>query len=409
MTAQLRYGDDVTIQLDLVNGSLLADCGQPSGEPLEPAAAMAQAISEPVEFPPLAQAIAPGDQVVLALGRSVPQAAELLAPLVDTICQQGVDPAYITILQTREDVDAGCVPPASRLAPAYRSAVQTVVHNPQERSELAYLASTEDGQPIYLNRILSDADLVIPIGRATARRSGDGFAAAESLYPTFSDVATRERFAKLTRSTAQRAARLAARQQVREVNWLLGVLFDIQVVPAGGGGVLAVIAGSPESVRSLARKRCEQAWNFSVPRRASLVVAAIEGDASEQTWDCVGRAVAAAARAVADDGTIAICSKLGTPPGVAVKQIGDSDDRHRALRRIRKQQPTDALPAAQLARAMQRARVYLLSDLDDEVVEELGMAPVSTADDISRLVARHPSCILLGNAQHAIATPLTDE
>jgi hypothetical protein len=170
-----------------------------------------------------------------------------------------------------------------------------------------------------------------------------------------------------------------------------------------------VIAGRPDSVRKAARDRCDAAWSFTVPRRASLVVAAIEGSAAEQTWESVGRAVAAASRAVADNGAIAICSQLGAQPGPAVRFVGEAEDLHRAMRRIRKDRPTDALPATQLARAMDRARVYLLSELDDDVVEELGMAPVSSADDIPRLAARHDSCILLGNAQHAVAIPLADD
>ena len=92
-----------------------------------------------------------------------------------------------------------------------------------------------------------------------------------------------------------------------------------------------------------------------------------------------------------------------------MKHLGESEDRHLAVRQIRKHQLSDALPATQLARAMDRARVYLLSDLDAETVEELGMAPVESADEIPRLAARHKSCILLGNAQHAVATPLADE
>jgi nickel-dependent lactate racemase len=339
----------------------------------------------------------------------VPQSAEIVRAVVESVCEHGVEPGLITILRTSDDAQAGGEPPDNRLSAAHRSAVSVVVHNPETRSELAYLASTADGQTIYLNRALSDADLVVPIGRASWRRAGDGFATLETLYPTFSDVATQDRFAKLTLSAANRSARADARQEVREVNWLLGVLFAVQVVPAGSGGVLDIIAGQPDAVRRLARERCEQAWNFTVPHRASLVVAAIEGDSSEQTWESVGRALAAASRAVSDNGTIAICTQLDARPGPSIKHLGEAEDLHQAVRQIRKQRAADALPATQLARAMDRARVYLLSGLDDELVEALGMAPVSAADDIPRLAARHASCILLGNAQHAVATPLSDD
>lgn len=409
MISTLKYGINAAIELEVPEASLVADCAEPRDEAADPAKAMAHAIAKPVDFPPLVQAVAPGDTVVVALGPSVPQAAQLLPPLIKAISEQGVQPSSITVLQTAEDAGAASEPLLSRLPADVRDQVHMVIHDPTDRSGLAYLATTDDEHPIYLQRELCDADIVIPIGRASWRRAGDGFASLETLYPTFSDVPTHERFTKLKLAATSRETRAAARQEIREVDWLLGVLFGFQVVPAAGGGVLAVYGGRLDAVRRLARERCEQAWNFTVPRRASLVVAAIEGDAAEQTWESVGRALAAASRAVAENGTIAICSRLDAQPGPAVKHLGESEDRHLAVRQIRKHQLSDALPATQLARAMDRARVYLLSDLDAETVEELGMAPVESADEIPRLAARHKSCILLGNAQHAVATPLADE
>lgn len=409
MKSVLHYGNGEAIRLELAEGSLVADCAMPRGEPVDAAAATRKALIEPVDFPPLATAIVPGDQVTIALGHGVPQAAHIVQPIVELICEQGVSPQSITILRTAEDARSAGEAPTDRLSPECRSGVRVVVHHPDVRSELSYLANTTEGHPVYLNRALCDADMVLPIGRASWKRAGAGFTAWETLYPTFSDTATQDRFVKLNVSTSNRAARTNARQEVREVDWLLGVLAAVQVVPAGGGGVLQVYVGQPDEVRRLARRHGEQAWNFSVPHRASLVVAAIEGDSSEQTWESVGRALAAASRAVAENGAIAVCTKLEAPPGPGIQHLGEVEDLQRALREIRRSPPADALPATQMAKAMDRARVYLLSGLDDEVVETLGMAPVADADEIPRLAARHESCILLGNAQHAAAIPLDDE
>jgi hypothetical protein len=48
--------------------------------------------------------------------------------------------------------------------------------------------------------------------------------------------------------------------------------------------------------------------------------------------------------------------------------------------------------------------VYLLSQLDADTVEEMGMAPVADVDELARLASRHESCIVLDDAQHAVAT-----
>ena len=184
----------------------------------------------------------------------------------------------------------------------------------------------------------------------------------------------------------------------------MGVLFTIQVVPGGGDDVLHVLAGDVKSVFKRGQALCQEAWSYRVPRRASLVVAAVEGDSRQQTWDNVGRAISAAAGAVTDDGAIAVCTDLAAELGPGMRQLAGTDDLDRALRRIMRDSPADALPAAQLAHALEHGRVYLLSRLDESVVEELGVAPVTSGEQIARLASRHPSCILLANAQRAIAT-----
>ena len=63
--------------------------------------------------------------------------------------------------------------------------------------------------------------------------------------------------------------------------------------------------------------------------------------------------------------------------------------RRTALKHIRKDRPADALPAAQLARALDRDRVYLLSRLDPAMVEELEMMPIADGDELVRLARRH--------------------
>ena len=40
-----------------------------------------------------------------------------------------------------------------------------VEHDPADRSRMAYLSSTKEGRRVYLNRHVTDADVVIPVGR----------------------------------------------------------------------------------------------------------------------------------------------------------------------------------------------------------------------------------------------------
>ena len=74
------------------------------------------------------------------------------------------------------------------------------------------------------------------------------------------------------------------------------------------------------------------------------------------------------------------------------------------MRMIRREGPSDAVPAAQIAAALDQDKVYLLSRLDPSLVEELDMIPLGSPDELARLTRQHPSCTLLSNAPHAVVS-----
>lgn len=408
MASQLRYGLDSVLELDVPEGALVAECLAPHGDALkDPAAAMRSALAEPLNFPPLSQAVIPGDRVVIAIEADVPQAATIVGAVVESLLGAGIVAKDICILFSAGGPSRLADALLSGLPADLRDQIEVIAHDPAHRDQLSYLAAGDNGEGIYINRRLFDADVVLPIGCVRVEGAPAYFGVGGTLFPTFSDAAALDRF-HAPAIESQHDDVVRRRREAHEVAWLLGVMLTIQIVPAAGGGVLHAIAGNAESVERRATDLCKQAWGFEVPRSAELVVAAIEGGEDQQTWENVGRAVAAAARAVADDGAVAVCTELSSQPGPALEWISRARDLPDALRHIRKQHSADATAAHELAALLQRARVYLLSRLEESIVEELGLAPVGEAADIGRLVRRHRSCILLGNAQYAQPTPVAE-
>jgi nickel-dependent lactate racemase len=314
----------------------------------------------------------------------------------------GVEPDGVTVLRTEADARAQLADPRPWLAKDVSDEIALVVHEPASRGDMAYLASSEGGDPILLNRALTDADVVLPIGGFRSRSSAGYFGIHSAIFPTFSDQRTLQRYRSPTSHDARGRPKRKAGQLADEVGWLLGVTLTVQVVPGPGDRVLHVVAGQTESVRRRATALYEAAWRCSVPRRASLVVAAIEGSPPRQTWESVGRALAVAGGLVEDGGAIAVCCDLADAPGPAVRQLAAAPVRDEALRWIRRERPADALPATLLAQALDRATIYLLSRLDPSLLEDLEVAPVAKAEELVRLAGRHASCILLADAPHAL-------
>jgi len=402
MISVLRYGNQSAVELEIEPAALLADCKAPRGSAIaDVPAAVAEAIQKPLEFPSLSQAAVPGDRVVLALDQAVPQSAAIVAVVVQELLTAGVSAHDISILCA--NVAQPC-DPREQLDEDLHASVQLATHDPADRGQLSYLGATHEGKPIYVNRLIYDADLVITIGCLRLEESLGYHGVSGSLFPTFSDSKSLQRY-RSPAAVESPVQHKRLSKEADEVLWQLGAMFTVQVVPGAGEDVLHVLAGETAAVFAHGKQLCAAAWSFEVPRRASLVVAGIEGDASQQTWENVARALSAALRAVATDGSIALCTDLTENLGPALQQLAAADDRQAALRRIIKERPGDALPATQLLHALERGRVYLLSRLQENVVEELGIAPVSNPEQLARLTSHHDSCIVLSNAQYALATP----
>lgn len=403
MSATLRYGADSSVRLEFPDGVLLGHCGAPQAKPLDdPAAATVRALTEPLDYPTLSRCTTPGDRVVVAMEQGVPQAGRIAAAAIRSLVAAGVQPDGVTLLRTLADVEAGRGDPCEWLQGEWIDKIGLLTHDPTQRNDLAYLAATEAGDPILLNRAITDADLVLPIGCAHPRSSAGHYGIHGAVFPTFSDQRTIRRFRSPSSLDGLGRPKRKPGRVVDEVGWLLGVALVAQVIPGPGDRVLDVVAGQADAVRREARKLYEAAWCDSAPRRASLVVAAIEGGAEQQTWDNLGRALAAAAAVVDDGGAIALCSDLDAEPGPAIQKLAASRAREEAMPWIRKRRPDDALSAALLAQVLDRTTVYLLSRLDESLVEDLDLAPIAEADELARLARRHESCILLANANHAV-------
>src|SRR5262249_20354360 len=149
-----------------------------------------------------------------------------------------------------------------------------VVHDPDDRAQLAYLASTKQGRRVYLNRLLTDADVVVPVGRMGYDPDLGYRGPWSVLFPELSDRDTMRALRDRPISPAGEDAREPARarlDEALEVSWLLGTQFHLGLVPAAAG-LLESVAGRDTSVRDQGIAALDQHWTFRAPARAEVVV-----------------------------------------------------------------------------------------------------------------------------------------
>lgn len=379
---EIEFGSNGRLSIEVEDRQLALD--HRPDKPTEDAATMVRdALSRPIDFPSLQQIVIPDDNVVLAIDPRTPGLDVIIAEVWQLMKTVGLQPDQMRIVQPVCDNPQD---PRSALPADVREAIVWIRHDPNDTDAdlCGYLATSTGGERIYLARELLEADVVVSIG-AIAFDSLLGFRGTNSaIFPALSnkEAVAKSRGQGHSELTPENSRPL--RQLADEAAWLLGTQFTIQTVGSGRKGFSHVLAGAIESVF---RRGCELlsgGWRVQLEARAEVVVAAV--DSTNATWAEIGTALATARNLVTRDGWIIILSDLADEPDTGIKMVIASEDPDDAIKPLRLETPLDVIPATQLVNAVNWGRVFLLSGLNPDRVEDLFCAPLQTADEVERLL-----------------------
>ncbi len=392
MRIGIAYGRE-HLEVEVADDRLVATHRAPAAPSLaDPAAAVRDALEHPIDFPALRRAVTPDDHIAVVVDEELQDLPTSLLPVLEHLVAANVAPQAITLVCPPSTTNQ---PWLEDLPDSFQE-VRLEVHDPTERKRLSYLATTKQGRRIYLNRTVVEADQIVVL---SGRRFDPqlGYVGAEAmLYPALSDQATRQETGqRLTLYPGVQPTPL--QREAGEVAWLLGAPFLIQVIEGSGSEILHVLGGPVETSRE-GQKLLDARWHVELASSAELVVASIAGDPARQQFRELARAWACAARVVAPGGRIVLLTTSHADPGAAADPLREAASAAAALRRIERDKTADQHDAFCWASAADRAKLYLLSRWDGEVVEEMFTFPLDHAGQVQRLIGAAESCAILPDA-----------
>ena len=213
------------------------------------------------------------------------------------------------------------------------------------------------------------------------------------------------RFPILVTSDSETAAQHV--EESREAAWLLGIQLGVQVIPGPRNEVLHVLAGQSETIQRIGSDLSTRTWRSNISSPAGLVIGTIEGGPELQTWEHVARALAASATVVQEGGAIALCTELKDPPSPALKRMAYEAIDPSIQEERSGHFAEDELIAQRIRQTLNRASIYLVSELESQVIESIGITHVEKPESLQRLGEQCDSCILVNNAQYA--TPVLSQ
>lgn len=396
----LNYGFTGRFRFDMPAERVVVDHRAPPPLP-DPGTAIAAALKDPLQYPPLEQSLIPDDRIVLVLDRNTCCAEELIAEVWSVLDRRNVAPERVSILQPADFRGQSPADPRRLLPQSVREVVRWIVHDPTVTSSCSYLASTASGDRLYLSRELLDADVVVSIGSLGFDPVLGYRGTSSAFYPGLSDVDAVRKAQGQGHDELTPDEPRPLRQLVEEVAWLVGSQFTLQVVPSAGPEIAEVLAGQADVVLEQGRQRINKAWRIDVAQRPELVIAAVEADAAGHSWNQVAAALDTARRIVARDGRVLLLTELEEEPSDGIRLIMDARAPRDVLQQLRAAAPPDLISATQVAQALDWTNVYLMSRLDPQLVEDLFMIPLGDENEARRLIGGDESCAIVAGAQHA--------
>lgn len=349
--------------------------------------ALKNAFQSPLGLPPLQQCVVAGDRITIVVDPETPQLVDAISRVWEQFQIGDVSDLHFTLLFPADNSSDNWKMIIDAIPVHVRNQLVIAIYDPNDESQRGYLATSAAGERIYLANHVIDADLIITIG-VIGFDPVFGYRGTNSvIYPAFSEVAAVKSAYVPGHAELVPDDKRPLRELADEIGWLLGTQFTVQVIPDSSGRIGNAFGGAPDEVFEAGLEFLKRHWQFSVDDVFELAVVSIPESLPHFGWKQFGAAVAAATQLVEDGGRIAVVANLPAPESSAFGMLRRCNDAQDLLKPLRLEPTADAVELTQLIQALQHARVYLLSNLESSVVEELGMQALSSDAELQRIIA----------------------
>jgi len=350
--------------------------------------AITQSLRSPIESPPLRDLVKPSDKVmVIATDNTRPCPDDRILPPLLAELESKVPRENITII-----VALGLHPPLNKTELAQKLGEGIVadynVFN-HDVNDTVYIGTTSRGTPVDINRRVIEADFRISTGFIEPHFFAGFSGGRKSIAPGVFSVrsAYHNHGYRMVEHPKARAGilkgnplheDLVEQAQMAKLNFIVNVLLNKD------REITHVVAGHPFQAHEKGCQIEKKIAGVEVPQRADITITTNSGAPLDLDLYQTCKGIDTASQVTRDGGIIIVASSCsaGIGPEAFLELHRSVDSPKEVIRKIKREEPIGVQWENQiLARTQLKHDIYLVSSLDDSIVNDMMMTPVSTIEE----------------------------
>lgn len=344
------------------------------------------ALEHPIGSSRLRDIVRPGEKIVVVtsdISRPMPTFT-VMPPLLDELYAAGVKKEDITLVfalgshrkQTEEE---------KRHLAGERAwnEIRCIDGDPDD---VVNMGTTSRGTPVDIVRTVAEADRRICIGNIEYHYFAGYSGGAKAIMPgcsTWNAIQANHSMMVQKEAHAGNIATNPVRQDIEEACSLVGVDFILNVVLNEHKKIVKAVAGDVTEAHRVGCGYLDRLYAKKIPKRADIVIVSQGGAPKDLNLYQTQKALDNSKHAVRDGGIIILvgsCKEgLGNP--VFDQWFREANSPQEIIDRLNSGFRLGGHKAAAVAQVMNRASIYLVSDMDPDFVRSIFMTPFATVQE----------------------------
>lgn len=342
------------------------------------------ALENPIGSPRLKDIVKPGEKIAIItsdITRPMPT-YKVMPALLEELKEAGVDYNDVTLVfalgshrrQTPEEM--------RRLAGDYAYEKINVVDS--DIDDCIRMGVTANGTPVDITRVVAEADRKIALGNIEFHYFAGYSGGYKAIMPGVSTPAAIQSNHKLMIKPESCAGRLEGnpvREDIEEAGRICGLDFILNVVLDEHKEIVKVVCGDPIKAHRVGAAFLDRLYTKEIDRGADIVIVSQGGAPKDLNLYQTQKALDNSKHAVKDGGIIILIGSCAEGYGEHTFEdwMLNSESPDDLVNKIRHHFVLGGHKAAAIGMVLQRAEIYLVSDMAPEQVERSFMRPYTSA------------------------------